>query len=495
MVTLFTNHAEFANDIAEEIRLFTDTSQAVTVSPLPAVCKDGMTVTAELVENADVWTARARAAANGKIGDYTYVCKAVEGGDLLKKRYRKRALKIAVFRAMRQVFDAFTPWGSLTGIRPTRLLRELSEQMGEQEALRFLEEEFDVAPEKLALAREIAQIQRPILAQGHWRRDLDVYIGIPFCKTRCLYCSFASEVRRKDTDMATYIAALKEDIRLGAAAAQENGYRIRSMYMGGGTPTVLTEEELTDVLSCALAAYGGFGRELTVEAGRPDTITRGKLRAIRELGAGRISINPQTMNPFTLEIIGRNHGPEEVHTAYQTARDMGFCINMDLIAGLPGEDAEDVKRTLDEIVRLAPDNMTMHTLALKRSSVLKERLSEFQPAPAETADEMVRLGAAAAERMGMRPYYMYRQKYMRGNLENVGYALPGKECLYNIDMMEETTSIMAHGAGSMTKRIFGGEQRVERIPSPKDIGTYIAKVETLSAHKRALFGAGDALAP
>ena len=490
MVSLFTNHVEFANDIAEEIRLFTDTPEVVRVSSLPASCKGDLTVMAELIENDDTWTTRASVTADGKNGEYTCVREAVTGSGLLMKRYRKRLLKIAVFRAMRQVFDEFTPWGSLTGIRPTRLLRELSEQMGEREALRFLEEEFDVAPQKLALAREIVQVQQPILAQGDWQRDLDVYIGIPFCKTRCLYCSFASQVRRKDTDMAAYIIALKEDIRLGAVAARESGYRIRSMYLGGGTPTVLTEEELHDVLSYALGAYGGFGCELTVEAGRPDTITRGKLKIIKELGADRISINPQTMNPFTLEIIGRNHGPEEIYTAYHAARDMGFgCINMDLIAGLPGEDVEDVRHTLDEIMRLAPDNMTMHTLALKRSSKLKERLDEFRQVPAATADEMVRLGAAAAGRLGMRPYYMYRQKYMRGNLENVGYALPGKECLYNIDMMEETTSIMSHGAGSMTKRIFGGEQRVERIPSPKDIATYIAKVEELSQRKRTLFGA------
>lgn len=227
---------------------------------------------------------------------------------------------------------------------------------------------------------------------------------------------------------------------------------------------------------------------MTVEAGRPDTITQEKLAVLRAAGVGRVSINPQSMNERTLRLIGRSHTPEEIKTAFHMAREAGFAsINMDVIAGLPGETEDDMRHTLDEIVRLAPDNLTVHTLALKRSSRLVEKLGEYPLPEAEVAEAMVTAGAEAAHALGMRPYYMYRQKYMRGNLENVGYALPGKECVYNIDMMEDTTSIMAHGAGAMTKCIYDAERRVERVPNPKDIATYIAKIDRLAEEKRRMY--------
>ena len=228
-----------------------------------------------------------------------------------------------------------------------------------------------------------------------------------------------------------------------------------------------------------------------MEAGRPDTITEEKLAVLRAAGADRVSINPQSMNEKTLRLIGRSHTPEEIQTAFQLARDAGFAsINMDLIAGLPGETEDDMRRTLAAVAALAPDNLTVHTLALKRSSRLVEKLEEYPLPEAEAAEAMVRHGAETARALGMRPYYMYRQKYMRGNLENVGYALPGLECVYNIDMMEDTTSIMAHGAGAMTKCIYDAERRVERVPNPKNIETYIAKVDRLAEEKRRLYEMG-----
>ena len=480
MVTLFTNRPEYFADIADEIRLF----GFDTVTP---AAPEAAFLRVEL-ECGGAFTARAVCTDGERSAEYNYSAAAPGGSALRVKRYEKRAVKIAAFRCMKKLFDAFTPWGSLTGIRPTRLLRELAEDMGCEAALLYMRDEFDVSETKLGLADEIVRVQRPIMDTGS-SRDVDVYVGIPFCRTRCLYCSFLSEVRTNKTDMAAYIAALKRDITLGAAIARDAGSCIRSMYMGGGTPTVLTALELEDVLSHAIAAYGGFGCELTVEAGRPDTITREKLEVMRGMGAQRISINPQTMNEKTLELIGRSHGAQDIVRAYCMAREAGFrSINMDMIVGLPGEDIDDVKRTLTSIASLSPENLTVHTLTVKRSSRLAQRLDEFPLPEACEADRMVELGRAAAADMGMRPYYMYRQKYMRGNLENVGYSKPGYECVYNIDMMEETTSIMAHGAGAMSKRIFPGERRVERIPNPKDIGTYINKVDAVAREKAALFG-------
>jgi oxygen-independent coproporphyrinogen-3 oxidase len=258
--------------------------------------------------------------------------------------------------------------------------------------------------------------------------------------------------------------------------------------MGGGTPTVLTSDQLAELLDHIFSQYGTFGTEATVEAGRPDTIDREKLMALKRFGISRVSINPQTMNDETLRRVGRAHTAEDIRRSYELARDAGFdLINMDLIAGLPGETSEDMQKSCDEIVKLMPDNLTVHSLAIKRSSKLKKELEEHSLPNAAQAEKMTAIGAVCARRMGMRPYYMYRQKYMSGNLENVGYARSGKECLYNIDMMEETASILSHGAGTMTKRVFAGENRIERLPSPKDIATYLEKLPALIKEKETFF--------
>lgn len=487
MVSLYTNETAFFADIADELRLFLAMEEIV---PAEGMNASGNSAAVVLEEKDGLWHVTARICLDGREAVSVYERPAVSGDALEEKRCRKRAVKIAAFRAMREATGLVLPWGSLTGIRPTRLLRELIEREGGKEALRMMREDFDVTPEKLSLASEIVGVQMPIL-RTQTKADADIYIGIPYCASRCLYCSFASQVRTKKTDMAAYLAALERDISHGARIIKETGRKVRSMYLGGGTPTVLTAEELDRLLDHALCAYGGFGTEFTVEAGRPDTITEEKFKVLRKYGVGRVSINPQSMNARTLELIGRSHSPESIVTAFNMARNAGFdSINMDVIAGLPGETPEDMRRTLDAIVALGPDNLTVHTLALKRSSRLVEKLDEYPLPEAEAAEEMVSLGAEAAKALQMKPYYMYRQKYMRGNLENVGYAKAGKECIYNIDMMEDTTSIMAHGAGAMTKCIYDAERRVERVPNPKNIETYIEKIDRLAEEKLRLYSIG-----
>jgi oxygen-independent coproporphyrinogen-3 oxidase len=252
---------------------------------------------------------------------------------------------------------------------------------------------------------------------------------------------------------------------------------------------VLSCGELQRLIAHALSVYDVSGLEFTVEAGRPDTVDSEKLRMLKRMGVSRISLNPQSMNEQTLRRIGREHTPEDLRAAYFMAMDAGIDnVNMDIIAGLPGETAADIEETLAAIEALSPASLTVHTLAVKRSSRLKERLEEYPlPTAAETA-RMTEKGALSAMRMGMRPYYMYRQKYMSGSLENVGYAKKGFECIYNVDMMEEAVNILAHGAGAMTKRVFHArDARVERIPAPKDIGTYIRKLETMQYEKEVLF--------
>jgi len=408
---------------------------------------------------------------------------------LEKKKLEKRALKLACYHLLKRMYPGVaTPWGSLTGIRPTKLFRELSQERGEQTARKQFIDLFDVSQDKTDLAARICAVQEPFIRSVQ-PNEIDVYVGIPFCRTKCLYCSFPSEVLGKQDRLTHYLSVLKRDIAAGAALVREHGLSVRSFYMGGGTPTVLSASQMDELLSFLHEQYGSLGIEATVEAGRPDTIDREKLLVLKRYGIDRISINPQTMNDETLKRVGRSHTQEDIVRVFDLAREIGFAsINMDLIAGLPGETADDMQRSCDAIANLLrPDDLTVHSLAIKRSSLLKKELDEHALATAAQAEEMTRIGAICADQMGMNPYYMYRQKYMSGNLENVGYALPGKECVYNIDMMEETASILSHGAGTMTKRVFLGENRIERLPSPKDVPTYLNKLDKLIEDKAAFF--------
>ncbi len=484
MIAIATNRTEYRNDIAEEIRLFLGLAEIVLLEEIdPASAERIFEVT--LLQQGTRYTAVAKSDDLEAVESFE-LSKTVS--NLEQKKREKRALKLACYHLLKRMFpDVATPWGSLTGIRPTKLFREQTLVSGETAARESFEDVFDVSPEKTALAARICAVQAPFI-RSVAANEIDVYVGIPFCKTKCLYCSFPSEVLGKSDRLTQYLLALKRDIAAGAALTRERGLSVRSFYMGGGTPTVLSADQLDDLLSFIRAQYGGFGAEATVEAGRPDTIDREKLLVLKQHGIGRISINPQTMNDETLRRVGRSHTHEDIVRVYELAREIGFdSINMDLIAGLPGETEADMRATCEAILDLKPDNLTVHSLAIKRSSNLKKELDEHALTGADTAERMTRLGADCAERLGMNPYYMYRQKYMSGNLENVGYALPGSECIYNIDMMEETASILSHGAGTMTKRVFSGQNRIERLPSPKDVPTYLVKLDRLIEDKEAFF--------
>ena len=484
MIALSTNRTEYRNDIAEEIRLFLGLAEIVLLEEIDPASAE-MIFNLHLVQNDRSFTAIARAKDLEEIETFTL---SENASPLEKKKLEKRALKLACYHLLKRLYpEIATPWGSLTGIRPTKLFRELSQEGGEESARKQFVDLFDVSEEKTNLAARICAVQEPFIRSVQ-PNEIDVYVGIPFCKTKCLYCSFPSEVLGKQDRLTQYLTLLKRDIEAGAALVKERGFSIRSFYMGGGTPTVLSASQMEELLSFLHEQYGSFGLEATVEAGRPDTIDREKLFVLKQHGINRISINPQTMNDETLRRVGRSHTAEDIVRVYELARKIGFdSINMDLIAGLPGETNEDMQKSCDAILRLAPDNLTVHSLAIKRSSTLKKELDDHALASSAQAEEMTQIGAQCAADMGMNPYYMYRQKYMSGNLENVGYALPGKECVYNIDMMEETASILSHGAGTMTKRVFHGQNRIERLPSPKDVPTYLAKLDRLIEDKRTFF--------
>ena len=403
---------------------------------------------------------------------------------LHRRRALRRLCRQTLYDLLRKETGIHPPWGSMTGIRPTHLMYEaLNEGMSMADAQEHLVHQFDVAPEKAALLAELVSVQQQLPPPGDdW---MDVYIGIPFCTTRCTYCSFSSGELGDGHLVAPYLTALFREMDACAQLLRDAGKKLRAVYVGGGTPTSLNEEQLPRLLEKMMQCFP-CAMEYTVEAGRPDTLTLPKLEAIRRAGVQRISINPQTMNDKTLRVIGRAHTAQQVEEAYAMARTANIHhINMDVIAGLPGENIDDFARTMDAALRLKPESLTVHTLAIKRSSRLH---LENAPLPdGETASRMVQLGLDTAHQLGMKPYYLYRQKYMAGNQENVGYALPGHACQYNVDIMEETTHILALGAGGISKRVYPEEGHIGRAPNVSNIEQYIARVEEMIGRKRALF--------
>ena len=351
------------------------------------------------------------------------------------KRLEKRYLKIALYGVLVFLTGRELPYGCLTGIRPTKLYAELGE--GAHDV--FLQD-FSVRPEKLALIERIVREQEG-LRNPDPERVADLFVFIPFCPTRCAYCSFVSmPVDRQRKLLRPYTDDLTEEIGWLKKRAKKLGYSIRAVYVGGGTPTALPLDMLDEVLA-ACRVRGA--KEFTVEAGRPDTITEEALALLKSRGVTRVSVNPQTFNDETLKRIGRRHTAADVERAYALARDR-FDVNMDLIAMLPGESAEDFFRTVDRAAELSPANVTVHTLYLKKGSEL--RTGGYKSTENSEAERMVDYALTKLSASGYEPYYMYRQKYTSGNLENVGYTKPGKACLYNMDVMEEDTTVFAAGA-------------------------------------------------
>ena len=403
---------------------------------------------------------------------------------LHRKRAARRLVRQTLYNLCREVTGIHPPWGSLTGIRPTHLMYEaIGQGLAGEDAKRYVIDHFDVCPDRADILWEIARVQGQLPPPSdEW---MDVYIGIPFCTTRCTYCSFSSGELGKGRLVEPYLTALFDEMAACSGMIAATGRKLRAVYVGGGTPTSLNEEQLKRLLDRMMQCFPG-AMEYTVEAGRPDTITPGKLAAIREAGVGRISINPQTMNDETLRIIGRAHTAQQVIDAYAMAREAGIRhINMDVIAGLPGETVADFAHTMAHAKALRPESLTVHTLAIKRSTRLHFENYRF-PTGVEAA-RMVELGLQTARELGMQPYYLYRQKNMAGNQENIGYAIPGHACQYNVDIMEETTHILALGAGGISKRVYEDEGHIGRAPNVANIEHYIARVAEMVQRKRELF--------
>ncbi|MFI3230290.1 MAG: coproporphyrinogen dehydrogenase HemZ [bacterium] len=408
-----------------------------------------------------------------------------------------RLIKLTVFKALSQVRLINMPWGILTGIRPTKKVNELLENgYTEAQIKNTLREKYLVSDDKINLVHDIARHEKDII-KDNYKKKVGIYIGIPFCPTRCVYCSFTSfNLSQYEKKVDLYLDCLEKELvsfvdYYKNNLDNNNKIELESVYIGGGTPTSLNEnqfERFLNIVNINLIKNNSFINnnilEYTVEAGRADTITRKKLELLKEFGVTRISINPQTMRDKTLKLIGRNHTADDFINAFNMAREVGHNnINADIILGLNEENSSDVEYTMKELLKLNPESLTVHTLSLKRASRLNEILEEFSPQPFYEMDKMVRIAGEYASKMDMYGYYMYRQKNTLGNFENVGYCKEGFESVYNIQIMEEKQSIISFGAGSTTKFYFEEKNLLNRVFNLKSVDEYIRRIDEMIEKK------------
>ncbi|MCR5792716.1 MAG: coproporphyrinogen dehydrogenase HemZ [Lachnospiraceae bacterium] len=406
--------------------------------------------------------------------------------DESKRKQYKNQFKKLIYKALSEATGQELPWGTLTGVRPTKIVLAYLEGGYSKDEIRdFMTQKYMASPSKTELALKVAETELRILKEIDYQNGYSVYIGIPFCPTTCLYCSFASYPYEKENGLADrYLEALFKEMDYVSTCYPDR--KLTCVYIGGGTPTALNEEQLERLLQKVTTTLDFSNvREFTVEAGRPDSITPKKLQLLKTYGVTRISINPQTMKNDTLRLIGRNHTVEDIYEAYDEARKCGHDnINMDLIVGLPNETLEDVKQTMDKVISLKPENVTVHSLVTKRAA----RLNLENISAAGGIDEMADYARTELEKMGYQPYYMYRQKNTTGsskssNQENIGYALPGKEGIYNVLIMEEKHTILAIGAGTSTKFVSVEKKDVTRVENVKSITDYIERIDEMIERK------------
>ena len=455
-----------------QLSLFPDNAEGEAVSALHRG-KYWLTATARITMNGRSVSASRRIKAS---------CETV--------RSRRRALQQSYYLAACQLLDTVPAWGALAGVRPTKITtKHLLEGGTAQSADKLLKDVYFVTPErrKLALECSLSTANAASLLNEH---DVSLYVGIPFCPTRCAYCSFVSRTVGKRTELiAPYLDALLKEIRETGKLLASSGKTVRTIYIGGGTPTTLSCQQMRLLMDTIRDSFD-LSRliEYTVEGGRPDTLDREKLRLIAENGADRMSINPQTMVDSVLKASARPHTAADVLRAYDDAKQAGFkAINMDLIAGLPGDTLEGFKHSLDTVAALNPANITVHTLALKKDADLFQKRENLPSAQVVT--EMVAYATDVLRRLGYRSYYLYRQKYMSGSFENVGWSRDGLDCLYNIYMMEEVHTILSVGGGSISKLNLP-DGRLVRFPNPKFPEQYIEMLDTVLEKKRQMLEKG-----
>ncbi len=410
--------------------------------------------------------------------EYAFSDTATVENDLILKRLERRFAKLHLYEILSELYQEKMPWGALTGIRPTKLAYS---ELERGENFKTLFESMYVQEENIRLVEAILQAQKGIYQKQDGNTDL--FVSLPFCPTKCAYCSFiTAPIEKTRHFVPAYIECLKKEL----IYAQESVKNLRSVYVGGGTPFALEAGELAQVLQAVapIVEKHGKGVEYTVEAGRPDVFTEEKLALLKAFGVNRICINPQTFSNQTLQKIGRKHTVEDFYNAYALSEKYGFIVNIDLIAGLTDETPETFASGVEKAVQTGADNITVHCLSLKSGAQLKEQTSYIEN---DDVSKMIGASRQILTSNGYQPYYMYRQKYQAGNNENVGWTKPGKACVYNIDVMEETADNLGVGANAISKGVYNAEGRIERLGSQKDLKTYIENIDEIIAKKRKFF--------
>ncbi|AUN15535.1 coproporphyrinogen III oxidase [[Clostridium] sordellii] len=473
---------DYKYEVAELLKLFTTQFRFI---------KDNEEYDKRIINSVNIDSNEVNSLTNYYEGENLVISKQ-ESFDITKlnneevKKKTKTVIKRSMFKVLDKVFETYVPWGVLTGIRPVKIVHSLLDKgISESEIREILKNNYLIKDEKIDLALDIAKRERVFIYPID-KNKISLYVSIPFCPTRCVYCSFPANPMKQFGHLRDdYIKALIKEIKGLAKLLKDTNKEIETLYIGGGTPTALEADQLDTLINALFKELDLTNiKEFTVEAGRPDTITKEKLKVMKKHNVTRISINPQTMNDETLVKIGRDHNVNDIVNCFRLARSLGFDnINMDIILGLVDENLDMVRNTLEKIKELNPESLTVHTLAIKRASTLKENLDKYELTRYEEMIKMIELSMEYAKDMGLNPYYMYRQKHMLGNLENIGYAKEGFECIYNIQIMEEKQSNLAVGAGAISKYVYVDEDRIERTDNVKNVELYIERIEEMIERK------------
>lgn len=473
---------DYKYEVAELLKLFTTQFRFI---------KDNEEYDKRIINSVNIDSNEVNSLTNYYEGENLVISKQ-ESFDITKlnneevKKKTKTVIKRSMFKVLDKVFETYVPWGVLTGIRPVKIVHSLLDKgISESEIREILKNNYLIKDEKIDLALDIAKRERVFIYPMD-KNKISLYVSIPFCPTRCVYCSFPANPMKQFGHLRDdYIKALIKEIKGLAKLLKDTNKEIETLYIGGGTPTALEADQLDTLINALFKELDLTNiKEFTVEAGRPDTITKEKLEVMKKHNVTRISINPQTMNDETLVKIGRDHNVNDIVDCFKLARSLGFDnINMDIILGLVDENLAMVRNTLEKIKELNPESLTVHTLAIKRASTLKENLDKYELTRYEEMIKMIELSMEYAKDMGLNPYYMYRQKHMLGNLENIGYAKEGFECIYNIQIMEEKQSNLAVGAGAISKYVYVDEDRIERTDNVKNVELYIERIEEMIERK------------
>ncbi|MCR5701365.1 MAG: coproporphyrinogen dehydrogenase HemZ [Lachnospiraceae bacterium] len=495
MIYLYQNEELYNNDIRVMLQAFFDNEKVVTEEEdtrlgLKAVFTYDTDVEVPSMQRGGYVTFTLE-------DEFGYVDEKTVVIDFMDKKIARNPIKGALYKMLSAYTKKELPWGSLTGVRPTKIATECIEQgKSEEEIHKLYTDVYLATSQKADICIEVAKNEQKLFADYDYENEYCVYIGIPFCPSRCLYCSFTSypialyaDEKKTGFTVKDYLNALCKEISFVASSDIYSNKRLVAIYIGGGTPSALTAEQLRELITHVKSTFDmSYVREFCVECGRPDSITEDKLTVLKECGVGRISINPQTMSDETLKLIGRAHTVSQTKDAYALARQVGFDnINMDMIVGLPGEDIEHVRHTLSEIEQMAPDSLTVHSLAIKRAANLNIEMENYRSLIKGSTNEMLMAVDECARRLDLVPYYLYRQKNIPGKLENIGYAIRGKECAYNVLIMEEKMDILAMGAGASSKFVFRKEGRIERVENVKNVEQYIARIDEMIGRKQQMF--------